>query len=806
MSALLAAAVAAQVASAQPPMDQHGIAPDSNREPDDTIIITGTRFSGLRAKDSLEPVQVVTSQSLKVAGPPNLSDSLADLVPSLNTQAVGNDLANETLAARLRGVSPNHTLVLVNGKRLHGTANLSVLSSAFQGGAAPDLNFIPVASIKRVEVLLDGAAAQYGSDAIAGVINIILNDSTSGGWGEAYAGEYGKGDGETLGASASAGAPLGPKGFLDLSFETRFHDFSNAGGPDARVEQAIASGAHPDWADLDGYPLLNKVFGDARYTQQTFAANMGYDLGSVQAYAFGTLGYRNAGGWANFRLPTKLPELYPHGFNPIDRLKSWDYSATIGLSGNLAGWAWDLSTTDGRNSNRVEVTDSANVDLFHDTGSTPTNFHNGSFKASEWTTNLDVRRRLSSAVGLALGAEYRHDSYALLAGDEASRYKAGSQSFPGFALTDAGSHGRSNQAAYADLNVLPGGGFTVDLASRFEHYSDFGSTVIGKISARKEISPGLAVRGTASSGFRAPSLAEAYYSATNVQPNTAFVQLPPNAPAAALIGVKPLAPEHARNFSIGAVATPAPRVSFTIDAYQISIRNRVVGSGTLYGTYAGELRSDAVNQAIIANGNVLENVPFTGINVFTNGLDTRTRGVDVVANLRTPLPGRGSIQWSLSGSYSRTKVTRIRETPPQIAASGQSLFDPVAISTLETASPRFKAILSALYATGRWTVSGKERFYGNAYNFEDPGDGKFYRDSTGSAFITDIDVSFALFKSLSVSVGANNLFDKRPNRVNAEALAVAAAAGSPAVEIYPKFSAFGINGGYYYARARVNFR
>jgi iron complex outermembrane receptor protein len=404
-----------------------------------------------------------------------------------------------------------------------------------------------------------------------------------------------------------------------------------------------------------------------------------------------------------------------------------------------------------------------------------------------------------------LGAEHRRNSYALLPGDAASRYKAGSQSFPGFALTDAGRHSRTNDAAYVDVNLAPGHGLTIDLASRFEHYSDFGSTLIGKISARKALSDVLALRGTASTGFRAPTLAESYYSATNVQPNSAFVQLPPNAPAAALIGIEPLAPERSRNFSVGAVASPASGLSLTVDAYQIAIRDRIVGSGTLYGTFAGELRSEAVNQAIIANGNILEDVPFTGVNLFTNGLDTRTRGVDVVGNFRTSLGGLGSIQWSLSGSYSKTKVTRIRGTTPQIGASGQSLFDPVAISTLETASPRFKAVLSGLYRSGFWTITAKERFYGNASNFQDPGDGNYYRDSTGTVFITDLEVTRALFKNLSVTAGAINLFDKRPNRVNAEALAVAGAAGSPAVEIYPKFSAFGINGGYYYARARVSF-
>lgn len=721
---------------------------------------------------------------------------------------MGNDLAQETLAARLRGLSPNHTLVLVNGKRLHGTANLSILSSSFQGGAAPDLHFIPVSSIARVEVLLDGAAAQYGSDAIAGVINIILKSDSSGATGEIYAGQYFQGDGETVGGSGNIGLSLGGKGFLNLTAEHRFHDYSNAGGPDQRVELAIASGEHPEWANLKGYPYVNKVFGDARYTLDIFAANAAYSLGGgTELYAFGTVGQKHAGGWANFRLPTKLPELYPNGFNPIDRLKSSDYSANLGVRGNAAGWAWDLSTTYGLNRNRVEVTDLANVDLFYDTGSTPTDFYNGGFKAGQWTSNLDFSRKIDAGfgfpVGIAAGLEYRRETYALRAGDEASRYKAGSQSFPGFSLTDASSHSRRNHAAYVDLNFQPQPDFTIDVAARYEHYSDFGDTVVGKLSARKAFSPAFAIRGTASTGFRAPTLAEGFYSATNVQPNSAFVQLSPNAAAASLIGIEPLSAEHSRNFSVGIVATPTPQTLLTIDAYQISIRDRVVGSGTLYGTYAGVVRSDAVNQAIIANGNVLEAVPFSGINVFSNGLDTRTRGIDIVFNFKTSIGQLGAIDWTVTGNANKTKVTRICETPAQIAASGQQLFDVVAISNLEKASPRYKLILSGVYRTGPWTLSAKENLYGNASRFADPGNGIYYLDRTGTKLTTDLDLEFNATRQLAFSLGAINLFDVRPNRVNAAGLEVAALAGDPANEIYPKYSPYGINGGYYYVRARI---
>jgi iron complex outermembrane receptor protein len=799
MRKLMAGAALAALGSIQPALAQ-------DQEQDSPIIVTGTRATGLRAIDSPAPVQVLDATTLERTGSSNLMDALAATLPSLNTQAVGNDLANETLAARLRGVSPNHTLILVNGKRRHGTANLSVLSSAFQGGAAPDLNFIPTASVARVEVLLDGAAAEYGSDAIAGVVNIILNKDASGGSLTATAGQYFQGDGETVGASANLGFGLGSDGFVNLTAESRYHNYSNAGGPDARVEAAIASGAHPDWASLPGYPRLNRVFGDARYTLQLLSLNAGYTLSpQVEFYAFGSYGYKRAGGWANFRLPTRLPQLYPLGFNPVDRLRTQDISATAGLRGDLAGWAWDLSTTYGINDNRVAVTGSANVDLFIDTGATPTDFEAGAFTATQWTTNLDLRRQLGQFT-LALGAEYRAESYTLRAGDAASRYKAGSQSFPGFSLTDAGSHSRRNAALYAEASWLPTAALTLDLAGRYEHFSDFGDTLVGKASARYAVSPGFALRGTASTGFRAPTLAESYYSATNVQPNSAFVQLPPNAAAARLIGIEPLSPEHSTNFSAGAVATLAPRATLSVDAYQIAIRDRIVGSGTLYGFYAGAVKSAAVNQAIVANGNVLEPVPFSGINVFSNGIDTRTRGIDVVLNVAAPLAGGGRIDWSLTGNIATTRVTKVRATPAVLAASGQSLFDPVAISTLETASPRYKIIAAAVVERGPFTVALKENLFGNASRYADPGDGHLYLDQTGTKLITDLDVSYRLTRGLTLSLGADNLFDIRPDRVNQAGLAVAAAAGDPAVEIYPKFSAYGVNGGYYYARLRFAFK
>jgi iron complex outermembrane receptor protein len=776
---------------------------------DAEIIVTGTRQSGVTASQSLAPVDIISSENLASEGRPELINALSNILPSMNVQAVGFDLANETLAIRMRGLSPNHSLVLINGKRLHGTANLAVLAGPYQGGAAPDLNFVPTQAVNRIEVLKDGAAAQYGSDAIAGVVNILLATDAQGGSAALTQGGYFKGDGVTTDVGANVGFGLGGAGFVNVTGNLRRHGFSNAGGPDQRVVRAVAAGTNPEYRDLAGYPRVNKVFGDAKYNLALVALNAGIPIGDRGSiYGFGSYGRKKAGGWANFRLPQRLPALYPNGFTPIDWVIADDASLTLGVKTDLSDWAVDVSSTYGENLNRVEVTGSANIDLYRDTGATPVDFYNGNLNASQWTWNADARRDIdlgwARPATLALGAEYRRETYVIVAGDPASRYKAGSQSFPGFSLTDAGKSRRNMQAAYVDLTLQPSAQLQLSAAGRFEHFSDFGNALVGKVSIRLDLSPMLAVRGSFGNGFRAPTLAEGRYSATNVQPNSAFVQLPPNSEAARLIGIDALNAEKSLNFNFGIAAELSANANLTIDAYQIGVRDRIVGSGTLYGSYAGVLRSAAVNAAIVANGNVLEAVPFSGINVFTNGIDTRTRGVDIAATIKSRL-GQATIDWIFAANYNRTQVTRIRATPLQLAASGQQLFDKVAISTLETASPKAKASLTLRYASGPLTVNFRNSFYGQSSRFADPGDGKYYLDKAGAKAITDFDMSYQLTASLKLSIGANNLFDIKPNKVNANGLAASAAAGNPAVEIYPSFAPFGINGGYYFGRIGIEF-
>jgi iron complex outermembrane receptor protein len=782
---------------------------DLNEAKMTSVIVTGTRTSGLRAIDSASPVQVLDSTSLERTGQPDLIQAMAQNLPSFTAQAFGGDAAALTLSARLRGLSPNDTLVLVNGKRRHTTANLAVLGGPYQGGAAADLNFIPVAAIDHIEVLQDGAAAQYGTDAIAGVVNIILKKDTGATTITGSGGKYFDGGGRTGDVSFNTGFAPTDKSFVNLSLEQKYHGHSDRGAIDPRVVDAANLAAMPILKTVPGYPYVNKISGDAAYHLTIASMNAGIDLTpDWSLYSVATYGKKKAEAFENYRMPNRLPTLYPLGFNPKEAIDEDDYQFTLGANGKLGDWNLDLSSTYGKDKVDIMNLQSGNVSLYNDTGSTPTNFHNGQFIASQWTSNVDLSRGFNigwaTPLNVAFGYEHREDTYEIGAGDAASRYKEGSQAYPGFLLTDAGHHSRNNNAAYANLAGSPVAGLKLDAAVRYERFSDFGSTTVGKLTGRYDFSPVIAVRSTISNGFRAPTMAEQYYSATNVSPTSAFVQLAPNSVGAALVGVNGLKPEKSRNFSAGLVLHPANDVALTLDAYQIEIRDRIVGSGAIYGS-GGSTNSPAVVAAIRANGNVLDpTVTQTGINIFSNAVDTRTRGVEAVFTTNSDFGANGRVAWSAAASYNTTSVIKINQAPTQLQP--QTLLDQAAISDLETASPKFRLNLGALWKMGMWSVNLRESFYGSSSEYGTEDGGQYFETKISAKATTDLEVSARLTKALTFSIGANNLFNKYPDKVNAQLVAAQRAAlDNAAVTQYPSFSPIGINGGYYYARASYTF-
>jgi iron complex outermembrane receptor protein len=799
------------------------------------VIVTGTRVTGLKAEDSPAPVQVLGESALKRVGQPDLIQALSQNLPSFTAEATGGDTGNLTLSAALRGLNPNDTLVLVNGKRRHGTGNLHVLGGPYQGAATADISLIPVGAIDHVEVLTDGAAAQYGTDAIAGVVNIILKTANSGGSLSGTVGQYYKGDGETGAWSLNLGAPLGDKGFVNVTLEERYHDFSARGGADRRVfnhDGTIkASDNAIDKAGLPGAedsPNVNKIQGDAAYNIYTGYLNAGYDISeNLKAYATASYSNRVAEAFENYRVPSKVQRTvngvttvpFPHGFEPKEYLKEDDFSLGGGLRGVVEGWDWDLGTTYGRDKNLISTINSANASLFADTGITPRNFYDGAFVSTQWTTNLDVSKAfdvgMATPLTFAFGGEYRRESYEIKPGDPLSIYKEGGQSFPGFQPTDAGKHKRTNYGAYADVAVSPLESLQVDVAGRYEHYSDFGSTWVGKLTARYDFSPMVAVRGTVSTGFRAPTLAEEFYSATNVAPTFAVVQLPANSAAAAQIGFAPLKPEKSTNFSGGFVLHPAEAMQITIDAYQIEIKRRIIPTGTLIGLDGTTVISQNVLNAIAAHGNILDptGLSYVGVSVFTNAAKTRTRGLEVTSNYASDFGDMGHVDWSAAFSYNKTKVLKQAPLPAQVrnVPYGQTaILSPTALSYLETAPPKMKFVFGAFWTLDKLSVNLRETVYGKSSEIQSTsGTGvNGTVEKIGTTAITDLDVGYQLTESLKVNVGANNLFNhKAPTVPNIPdgAGGVRPADGSNVYDNPLGFTPWGINGGYYYARVTYTF-
>jgi iron complex outermembrane receptor protein len=821
----------------------------------ETVIVTGTRELGVKASDSAAPIQVIGTQALESVGQPDLMQALSQNVPSFNAQGYGADTAALTLSAALRGLNPDDTLVLINGKRRNTTANLQVDGgSPYQGAAAVDLSFIPEAAIDHVEVLQDGAAAQYGSDAIGGVVNIITKNADSGGSLSATGGQYFEGDGDTEAASFNKGFSFGEGGYFNLTLEERYHDFSRQGGADQRFsypDGTLKPGLSPiDTTNVPltpGYPDMNNIYGDPRSMLYNGFFDGGYRFNNaVEFYSFGSYGRRTDSGYENYRKPDKVSGVtapsaacpvgctvypLPYGFSPREQIQEDEYSLTAGFKGTAAGWHWDLSSTYGGDHDLVSTVNSANAQLFpvlQAASTTPItaqrNFYDGYYDATAWTSNLDISRDiaigLASPLNVAFGGETSHETFGIGAGEPSSYYGAGAQSFTGYGPTDAGLHGRTDYAGYIDLAATVFKNLYVDLAGRFEHYSDFGDATVAKATVRYDFVPAFAIRGTISTGFRAPTLEEEYYSGTNVSPNFAQVQLPPNSPAAVDAGFGPLKPELSHNYSAGFVAHPADDFQITADAYEIDIANRIVGSGFLLGSVLNPATtppsqtviSQAVLNAIAAHGNVLDSgISYAGIQLFTNGVNTRTRGAEVTATYASDFDV-GHVDWSAGLNYNETSITRLAPLPAvdvNTSIGQTALLSRTATSSLTDATPKFKIVLDAYWTEARWSVNLREDIYGPTsqwVSLDGSGTGPLAVDTKiGTTPITDIDVGYRFTDTIKLDLGANNLFDTKPSTVPTinNGGNLQPADGNNVYGEPNQYSPFGINGGYYYGRITI---
>jgi iron complex outermembrane receptor protein len=782
------------------------------------VVVTGVRGRPRTIVNSPTPIDVLTGSDLEASGHTGLYQALETLVPSFNLPfRAGGGTATVIATGGLRGLNPDQTLILVNGKRRHKTSLINAVSSLYIGSVPVDLDLIPESSIERVEVLRDGAAAQYGSDAIAGVVNIILKNSDGGSISATTGQNFDRGDGQFANTEGSYGAKLGANGHLDLFFNTKSQADSNRAlpvAPSVVLYPPINNQTNPE--NLTADRLITKNYGVLPSETLNLGFNGYDDLNSdTQFYSNGTYSYRESYLPYTVRTAdsnTALPQVYPDGFRPDLAIYENDMQVTFGVTGKLADWSWDLSTTYGLNHAREDLTQSINASL----GPTsPTAFYVGTLDSSEWDNSLDITRDFklgdTSDVQVSFGLQHRLETYGIEAGDPASyaagtyvipagqpfagqRPATGAQAVPGIQPADASYHTRDNYAGYAEFGYTPVKKLFLDAAVRYEDYSDAsGSAVVGKFDGRYEVTDWLTFRGAISNGFRAPALAQEYYSSTSSQfqlVNNALQlllikTLPVDSAQAKALGAQPLRPETSRNYSAGFALTPLHNLSITVDAYKIDVDKRIALTSTLTGT--------AVSNILVANG--LSGA--LSAQYFTNAINTETQGIDLVASYKLNLQKYGAFRWSLGANYNETTITHVNANPPQLAALGPSyvLFDAASRGYLTAALPKTKVAIDTNYTVGKWELVYRETRYGGYEIIQDTASSD---RSFGPKWITDLEIDYHFTKSLTGALGSNNIGNVYPSANGIYNAAIGSGQ-------YPGTSPFGFTGGFYYARVKYTF-
>jgi iron complex outermembrane receptor protein len=791
-------------------------------------VTVGSRTRGAEAEKSV-PVDILTQQQIESSGYTETAQVIQSLAPSLNfPRPTITDGTDTVRPATLRGLGPDQVLVLINGKRRHQSALVHLNNSVGRGSTGVDLNAIPVSAIERIEVLREGAAAQYGSDAIAGVINIVLKGGESaptltskfglstgsftgnrcnpGGTSCEAGDEIDFSDGELFDIGGSWGAAVG-KGTLTLAAEYRHHNRTNRASFDPRDQVVGGDAGNNDvpqpnhrWGDPDTRDLM--TFVNANFPLNT--------TGTRFLYAFGGFSRReaNSAGFYRRGLDTRnWPQIYPLGFLPEIQPTVVDLSGTAGVRGAWNAWSWDVSGEYGYNSFDFTIGNSLNVSLGPSIPPNKTEFDAGSLGLGQFVANADVSRGfevdgLSGRLNVALGTEVRREQYRITAGEPDSYEGGGSpdraggvaaigaQVFPGFRPSNEVDEARTSVAAYVDLEGDVLEWLRLGLAARTEHYSDFGNTLDGKLTVRVQPDRRFVVRGSLSTGFRAPSLGQSFFSSTATNflpvPGQGLVPfesltLPVTSAPALVLGAQALQPENSTHVSAGAALTPLPGLDITVDYYRISIDDRIVLSGNLTGARITELLS-----------------PFgaNGARFFTNAIDTRTNGVDVTASYRVSLADAGTLR--LHGSYNNTQTDIVGDitTPPQLAGLELLLFDRIERRRIECAQPQDSLRAGGDWRRNRLGANVNLARYGEFCNFS-------AAPTTDQTFevkwLTDAEVSYRVADNLTVAAGAQNLFNVVPDRNTAPNSFFG-------VQTFPSHSPFGMNGRAIYGRLVVSLQ
>ena len=812
------------------------------------LVVVGSRTEGRTVLESAVPVDLITAEEFTEQGDPDLANQLRNTVPSFNVNSQPiSDGGTIVRPAGLRNLAPDHTLVLVNGKRRHRAAIIQWFTNGvFDGSQGPDLSVIPSIAIRHAEVLHDGASAQYGSDAIAGVMNFVLKDAASGGSMQFTTGGYAAGDGHSLAFAGNVGLPLGEGGFANLSIEYGNSKPTSRSVQRYDAQQLIANGnthVRSPTAQIWGSPRIDddvkfwgnfgKFIGGTKqlYAHTNYASKrvdggfyfrnphtragvysadggktllVGDALDARDGSADGSAGcptVRVAGGRVldpdnfatvlsdpncfTFHQPfAGLPEGSPGGHTPQFGGTTLDTSIVAGVRGTFAGnFVWDASISVGSNAVDFFIYDTVNPSLGPES---PFEFDPGKYTQQETNFNIDLSYAVSDTVHAAAGAEWRNEQFEVTAGERASweigpyaaqGFGSGSNGFNGFSPITAGTWDRRNYAVYGDIEVGgPGSRYTIGGALRGERFADFGTTINYKGAARYELVEGLAVRGSASSGFRAPTPGQqnAFNVSTVPGISQAIVNqgtIPPTSRVAAVVGGEPLQPEKSRNYTGGVIIDKSP-FSLSADYFRIDLRDR------LWVSRDHQLTPSQV-EGLLAEG-ITSAANLQQFRFFTNDFDTVSQGVDMVATF-TPQQMQGDTVFSFLLSHIKSSVTKYN---PETVT-------PARIHLLENVLPESRWSLTARHREGKFRFLVRLSYWGDFFDKEDN------RNYPGE-YLSDLEVTYQLTDAFSISGGGQNIFNNYPE-INPNAY-------TGLGNLYPQSTPFGFNGGYYYMRLNYEWK
>ena len=777
-------------------------------------VVIGSRGRHTAAEQLAVPVDVYTAEQIAEQGTTETSQILQTLSPSVNfprqTVTDANDIVRPFT---LRGLSPDHTLVLINGWRRHQMAVVNTFAYGMGAGSTGvDMNAIPGGAVERIEVLRDGAAAQYGSDAIAGVVNVVLKEGKFAPFLNANAGQYYTGksyphDGATVDLNGGFGIGLG-RGSLAIFGQYQHRDPTNRAWADPYLDDAAGNVDDVDPADghvitkRNSLPQPNLHWGDGLEADEMVFTNFRMPInssGSSEFYAFGGYGHRVGTGngyWRYFNGIRNWQEIYPQGFLPEFHPTVEDFSAAAGIRTSTGGWAIDFGGSYGVNRFDYDLEHTLNASLgpclvtacapgpdgilgtgpgdpaYDDDPKIPnqTSFHAGRMLKRETlgAVNLSKRLDLGRPVTFTVGAAVRQEQFKIEAGEYASWVNGnhlaqdssgpapgGSSVFGGFAPSDASDHSRTNYGVYSELETEFSSRILANVAGRFEDYSDFGSNLSGKLALRYQPNRRLVLRGAVSTGFRAPGLGQNYFShLTTSYVAGQLVEIgnyPTNSAVSRLLGAKPLKEGTSFNLSGGLAVTPRDNLTLTLDAFHIEINDRILLGATF---------DDATTLAILAANNY---TGVAGVQYFTNGLDTKTEGIDLGANLRIPAGATGTVAFDLGVNYTKNSITHIDPLPAVLANSSEpGLIDSVTYIAITEERPDWRGTLATTYAAGRWHLLGRAAYYGK-FSSAQPGFCDLCRENYGAKTLFDAEIGYS-FNQVRLFIGARNLFNVYPDQ------------------------------------------